>query len=259
MLISDPYRRYQVYEPRLYRHKFNRDRFLLFSVNVEESDLLIGVTPSSFSPEMLRFCEEYLRLLRSELITVIQEYPNFLANLTPGEFLNVQSELASEMIAASERCGVGPMAAVAGAIAQSLGRQIIRYFSPEELFLENGGDIFLTAKEDITVTVGAGESLLSAKLGFRIDADSTPLGICSSSGRIGPSLSFGQSDATTVICKNAAYADAWATALGNLIGCEEDIEQVLEMSKLKPEIEAALIILGDKIGLVGKYPLGLVK
>jgi uncharacterized protein len=259
MLISDPYRRHQVYEPRRYRHKFNRDRFLLFSVKVEESDLLIGVSPVSFSPDILRFSEEYLRLLRSELIAVIQQHPNFLANLSPGEFPDISSDVALEMIAASEKCGTGPMAAVAGAIAQALGRQIIRYFSPQELFIENGGDIFLKMEEAITITIGAGDSPLSGKLGFRIEAESTPLGICTSSGRIGPSLSFGQSDATTVICKNAAYADAWATALGNLIGGEEDIEPVLEMSKLEPEIEAALIIFGDKIGLAGKHPLGLVK
>ncbi len=259
MLISDPYRRHQVYEPRLYRHKFNRDRFMLFSVKVEESDLLIGVTPSSFSPDMLRFSEEYLRLLRSELLSIIQEYPNFLANLTPEDFPNINSELALEMMAAANKCGTGPMAAVAGAIAQSIGNQIIRYFTPAELFIENGGDIFLKTDEAITITIGAGDSPLSGKLGFRLEADSTPIGICTSSGHIGPSLSFGQSDAVTVICKNAAMADGWATALGNLVGGEEDIEPVLEMAKLEQEIEAALIILGDKIGLIGKHPLGLVK
>lgn len=258
MLFTDPYRRYYSHEIRDYRGK-ETNRFALFQIQVEESDLQIGISPESYQPDIIPFIRESLQVIRRELEEIIRETPDFLANLTPAPFPQITHPLARQMILASEQAGTGPMAAVAGAISEYIGSQIIKYFNPDELFVENGGDIFLKCNLPLVVGIGAGSSPLSGKLGFFIEAEETPLGICTSSGKVGPSLSFGQCDAATVIAKNAALSDAFATALGNRVSGEEDIKDALAYIKSHDDIFTALVILDQKLGVVGHHQLSILK
>ena len=121
------------------------------------------------------------------------------------------------MAMAGEKAGVGPMAAVAGAFSEEIGKTLLRTFPINELVVENGGDIFLKLEKPLVLSVYAGTSVLSEKIGIEIPAQETPLGVCTSAGTVGPSHSFGKADAVMVACKNTAVADAFATALANQV------------------------------------------
>ncbi|MCK5434567.1 MAG: UPF0280 family protein, partial [Dehalococcoidales bacterium] len=78
-----------------------------------------------------------------------------------------------------------------------------------------------------------------------------PLGICTSSGTVGHSLSYGKADAVVVLSKSATLADAAATAIGNLIVQAGDIPNGLEFANGIDGLKGVIIIKGDKVGLWG--------
>lgn len=105
------------------------------------------------------------------------------------------------------------------------------------------------------VGIFAGQSAYSGKLALEIASKEEGLGICTSSGSVGPSLSFGRADACVVICNSAILADAWATRLGNEVKSASDVDRALSLVKDKPEIKGVIIIIGDKIGVWGEIKL----
>jgi len=144
------------------------------------------------------------------------------------------------------------MAAVAGAISECLGQYLLRY--SQELIIENGGDIFLRTIKERNVLLFAGNSPLSLKLAIRIPPRTT-VGICTSSGTVGHSLSFGRADAVCVLSPSSALADAAATALGNLVQSPKDVPYVLKKGKNIEGIEGIVIIIGETLGVWGKYEI----
>ena len=144
---------------------------------------------------------------------------------------------------------------MAGAIAESVGTSL-RAFS-RNVIVENGGDVFLSTERETTVGLFAGKSPLSMRLGLRISPEQTPCGLCTSSGQVGPSLSFGQADAVTVWASSTALADAAATALANRVVAPEDIEPTLDVARSTEGLKGALVVLRDRIGVWG--PIELVR
>jgi uncharacterized protein len=163
------------------------------------------------------------------------------------------------MAAASEIAGVGPMAAVAGLFAREVGEAILKNFSVEEMVIENGGDIFVLLKNELVLSVFAGDSPLSERIGLVIPSETGKIGICTSAGTVGPSLSFGKADAVVVICEDAVLADAFATAFGNKVKSPNDVEKVINLSEKYPEILSLLIICEDKIGIKGDFEMRILK
>ena len=147
------------------------------------------------------------------------------------------------------------MSAVAGAVALYIANALKRHFGVKEVIIENGGDIYADILEDIDVSVFAGASPLSEKVGLHINASQAPLGICTSSGTVGPSLSFGKADAVMIICKDVLLADSYATAFANFVRKAEDINPVLEKIGKIEDIISAVLIKDDKMGAVGKFEL----
>jgi len=141
------------------------------------------------------------------------------------------------------------MASVAGVIAEYVGRRLLPY--SDEVIIENGGDIFVKKNSAVTVAVFAGKSPLSLKIGLRIDPCGLPIALCTSSGTVGHSLSFGKADAVCVISRSCALADAAATSVGNQVKSKHDIENALEFGKSIPGVTGLLIIIGDKLGAWG--------
>jgi len=148
---------------------------------------------------------------------------------------------------------VGPMAAVAGAIAEAVGRELLNFSS--EVIVENGGDIFLCHKKTRHIGIYAGDSPLSGKLALEIEPEDTPLGVCTSSGTVGHSLSFGKADAAIVISPSTALADAAATAVGNLVKTAEDMPRAIEFVREVEGLTGIAIIVGDKMAVWGKINL----
>ena len=158
-------------------------------------------------------------------------------------------KIVKAMAAATAKVGVGPMAAVAGAIAEFVGEELLAY-SPE-VIIENGGDIYIKSLKKRTIGIYAGNSPLTGKIGLEIEAKDTPVGVCTSSGTVGHSLSFGKADAATVIARSATLADAAATALGNIVKTPEDVTKAIAFARNIEGIKGVVIIIGDRMGIWG--------
>jgi hypothetical protein len=244
---------------RTYRNHFAHDRFRSFVVNYKETDLWIGVDPASFSDEM----KDVSFLKVKELRLVLEEYllkdPVFGKTFDPHRVEPNAPEIVKTMAEAANMAGVGPMAAVAGAFSEAVGRHLMKQFDIQELVIENGGDIFLKIERNLLMSVYAGNSPLSEKIGIEIQPSESPFGVCTSAGTVGPSISFGKADAVMIICRNTALADALATGFGNQIKTPEDVLAVIGQTEQFPEILSAVIICQEKIGIRGKFEMKLIK
>lgn len=240
----------------IYRSRVNRERFSGFRVVYLETDTWVGVDRDTpVSGEDIHACHRHVARLRTRLDSYIQQHGEFLASLKPVTVHPDSPRIIRDMARASRAAGVGPMAAVAGAVAQELGRFLIRRLGPRELVVENGGDMFVMLSEPMNVSVYAGSSPLSGKVALRLEGSGRSMGICTSSATVGPSMSLGRADALTVVSDNAALADAHATALCNRIRSPSDLSAVLTEAGSKPGIESVLAIMGDRVASVGRHAL----
>ena len=238
-----------MYEPRTYRHWVKGKDLVSFNVVVKETDLSVRAS-KNLKSKTLRLVLKY----RGALERYIERHPLFLTSLEPLPGDEDAPLIVKSMLESAIKAGVGPMAAVAGAIAEFVGTELLA-FSPE-VIIENGGDIYLKSLKKRKVGIYAGKSPLSGKIILEIEAKETPLGICTSSGTVGHSLSFGKADAVVVLAKSATLADAAATAIGNLIKQPEDIPEGIEFARSIKGLKGLLIIKDDKVGLWGEIKLG---
>lgn len=248
-----------VSEPRWYREQMNSKRFKPFTVKYLETDLWIGIDENSYLHSIKKFCLEKIRLYRQQLDNYILINKYFKTSFVPLPFDPSAPEIARDMMLKSQNSSVGPMACVAGAFSDFLGREIIENFNPAELIIENGGDVFILSREDMKVAVYAGKSPLSGKIGINIPSEYTPLGVCTSSATVGPSVSLGKTDATMVVCSSAALADGYASFFGNQVSSPSDIDKVINSAKNVPKIISAIIVCQDKFGICGKLKLEIFR
>ncbi|OGO42802.1 MAG: thiamine biosynthesis protein ApbE [Chloroflexi bacterium RBG_16_60_22] len=235
-------------EPRTYRHWIEGKDLVPFNVTVRETDLYIRAA-ANLQRKAHRLVVKY----RAQLEGYIRRVPEFMTSLEPIEVPPDAPHIVRQMAEAGQQAGVGPMAAVAGAIAEGVGRELLD-FSPE-VIVENGGDIFLKVRRQRTVGIYAGKSPLTGKLGLEIGARETPLGICTSSGTVGHSLSFGKADAVVVMAGSTALADAAATAICNRVSKAGDIEAAIGFGRGIGGLKGLVIIIGEDIGAWGDVRL----
>jgi uncharacterized protein len=248
MSSDDPMIQPVLYEPRTYRDLDATDRFKAFRVVVETSDLYVKAL-SSLEKET----EALIRESRARIKWAIERRPDFLKSLVPLAEDPADSPVVLAMIRAGQKAGTGPMAAVAGAVAEFVGKGLLS-LSPE-VIVENGGDIFLKVDGPAIIGLFAGSSPFSGRIGLRIESTPIPLGICTSSGTVGPSLSLGVADAATIVSHDVALADAVATGVGNRVHKPEDLRGAVEWGMKVPGIDGVLAILGDKIAALGDIEL----
>jgi len=237
-----------VYEKRNYREWVKTDDLVQFEVIVKETDLLV-----SAERDLSRETRKSVLKYRYQLETYVSMNPEFEKSLIPLEEDPGVPEIVEEMIRTSRLANVGPMAAVAGAIAESVSKDLLKL--SREVIVENGGDIYLVASKERTIGIYAGDSPYSLKLGITVHPEETPLGVCTSSGTVGHSLSFGKADAVCILSKSAALADVAATSVGNIVRGKKDIELGLERGKEIEGVLGTLIIVEDKIGIWGNIRL----
>lgn len=236
------------YEERTYRNKISNQILEAFHVTIRETDLFI-LADSDYTDLALQSVHKH----RGYIESYIKYHPDFLTSLIPLKQDNYSPDIVREMLKSAFIANVGPMASVAGAIADCVGRDILK--ESENVIIENGGDIFIKTKEEVTVGVFAGESPLTYKVKILIRPDEMPVGVCTSSGTVGPSLSFGRADAVCILSKSAAMSDAAATAIGNLVKSKNDIKNALELGINIEGVSGILIIIGDQMGILGKIEL----
>lgn len=249
-----------VYEPREYR-KLHREADLHhFQVCVGETDLDIGIKKSQFKADFVRMTTEYVTKERQMFQEYLEKHPAFLTTLEPWPLDAAagkeQQHIPAAVVAmceAAELAGVGPMAAVAGWFAQRTGLFLTRF--SKDVIVENGGDIWLKTSRIRKVSIFAGTSPFSQRIGLEIRPVNTPLGICTSSGTVGHSLSFGCADAVVILAPSAVLADAVATAAGNRVQGVADLQKTVEWALTVPGVTGAVAILGDKLAAHGEVRL----
>ncbi len=237
-----------MFSNRDYRVKSKRKDLVPFIVTVKETDLYIQAC-SDLSDTALR---SVLRQ-RGYIETHMTLDPQFKTSLKPIEGIESAPAIVMEMIEAGKKAGVGPMAAIAGAISEFAGQSLLKY--SKEVIVENGGDVFFKTASHTVFTIFAGTSPLSMKIGVRIAPRNTSMGLCTSSGTVGHSTSFGKADAVTVISPSCALADAAATALANIVKTERDIKRAIDAGQQIPGVEGLVIIKGEKLGVWGDLEL----
>ncbi|MDA3832838.1 MAG: UPF0280 family protein, partial [Spirochaetales bacterium] len=200
--------------PRWYRERMGKGRFTSWRVAVGESDLWIGIDSESASlldeSRVRQAVHGILIADRNCILCYGAEHPGFLTSFEPLPEDPLAGRIISGMLKAGKQAGIGPMGAVAGAVAQSVGQQLSEIFNLREIVVENGGDVFMELARDLHMNIYAGDSPLSGELGVCVPVAAAPLGVCTSAGTVGHSFSRGRADAVTVSCRDAALADAWA-------------------------------------------------
>lgn len=233
------------YQPRFYRSYHKSNSLKSYQITIEQSDLYIASTNLTD-----KLAVTALQDAREIIQSYIIKNPNFLSSLKP---VNLSSDipLISWMLNASKVCSVGPMAAVAGSVSRFVGEALLK--ENDEVIVENGGDIFMSSNVARNILVYAGNSPVSMKMAIEIPEGT--YGMCTSAGKVGPSLSFGQADAAIVLSKDCSLSDAAATQLGNFIKNESDIESAVNRIISLPNILGAMAISNDKIAAAGQITL----
>ena len=214
----------------------------------------------TYKEAVFRICCNRFDAVTAEIVNqrrILDDYidchPAFRDSFEPVELLSGAPEVAHRMARAARLVGVGPMAAVAGAMAQCAAEAGLKA-GAGEVIVENGGDIYLKAAEPVIIALNAGTAKLSNRLGFSLQPDDTPISICSSSGQMGHSTSLGTCDLATVVAKDAALADAAATQAANLVNSEEDVNSALECIAAIEGIDGVVIVKAERVGLAGNLP-----
>ncbi|GAB7080059.1 UPF0280 family protein [Megalodesulfovibrio paquesii] len=242
-----------------------------FQLVQAQSDLHI-VASALPDVDLAALASQSLRAARSMIQTAIDLDPAFQPALTPLRAAEGAPALIQAMCEAATLCGVGPMAAVAGVVAEHVARALAAAGCRTAL-VENGGDLFLLADTPRVVAVLPDPSRLTSQthqgqrdekkagLGLALAPDDLPCSICSSSATIGHSLSFGRAELVAVRSPSAAMADAAATALANRLRSGQDIPAVLRhaqtLAELPPpmRVEGVLAVCQGRIGAWGKVEL----
>lgn len=236
------------YEARTYRRSLKPTDLVSFHATVRETDLWISAE-ENLEKETLDLVFE----CRQQIESYIRLHPEFETSLSPLNEDPCAPTIVKNMIDAAKQVNVGPMASVAGAIAQYVADGLLR--AARQVIVENGGDIFLKTDRPAIVSILAGSSPFSGKLGLKIPVRLMPLGVCSSSATVGHSLSLGSADVCCILSPSAALADGAATALGNRVRKKKDLESGAAWAGRIQGILGGVIILGDSLSAWGDIEL----
>jgi ApbE superfamily uncharacterized protein (UPF0280 family) len=231
-----------------YRKRAHPKGLISRRILIKETDLLV-----SAATDLSEQAKDRVYHYRRHLEDYIKRRPEFLSTILSYPEDPFAPPIVREMIRATRRFAVGPMAAVAGAIAQFVGTDLLDY--SEEVLVENGGDIFVKTKRPATVSIFAGSSPLTNRLGLVLQPERMPLGVCTSSGTVGHSLSLGIADAVCVVASSASIADAAATALGNKVTSKSKLASEIESFKGYEDIRGAVVVIGETVASWGEIEL----
>ncbi|MBA4390720.1 MAG: hypothetical protein C0399_07265 [Syntrophus sp. (in: bacteria)] len=217
---------------------------ICYEVQHKETDLFCCT-----KTDISRFIRERVFFYRHQLEEYISMKPLFMETLEPLENDPIAPALVREMIETSALLNVGPMATVAGAVAEFVGKDIMPL--SDTFIIENGGDIYLKTDVERVIQIYAKDSPFSEKIGIKLKPCSFPYGVCTSSATVGPSLSFGKADAVCIIATSALFADGLATCLGNIVKKKDDIALAIEKGRQLSGVMGILIVFGEHLGVWG--------
>lgn len=223
--------------------------------NIYEKEININSTHILIKSDIQRNMEDYIIKQRKIVSDEIKRNPSF-DGYNPVEQIN-SPRILEIMTNAGIIAEIGPMSAVAGSISQ-VCLEYLQEYGTKFTILENGGDIAMKTNKEINMAIYAGKSAFSNSIGLKIKAKKDGYGICTSSGTVGPSKSFGKSDATIVFSKEASISDSLATRIGNYANGNNDediVNNALEKAEDYTEfIDGVIVIKGDYLAKVGHVP-----
>jgi ApbE superfamily uncharacterized protein (UPF0280 family) len=235
------------YQRRFYRKGHSADGLLRSHLVVQETDLEVFTD----RPVDISWLRERVRLYRRQIEGYIARDKRFLSALKPINIELAAPLIVRQMAAAAKKANVGPMAAVAGALAEFVAEDLYRK-GCQEVIIENGGDIYLKTRRARNIGIYAGRKSSWQDLRLKVRPEDTPLAVCTSSGTVGHSLSFGRSDAAVILSRNGCLADALATACANMINSAEDLTRVIGFASSIRGVSGAVILFGNKLASWGK-------
>lgn len=237
-------------EKRSYRSLIKKKGVTSFEVIAGESDLWISLPKSKVSNLKLlkKRLTDYLISIRTQLLSYGKKHLEFLGSLKPVSTDILSPLIVKEMADASKTVGVGPMAGVAGGVNKFMGKKLMELGFPH-FTIENGGDVFVSSNKPLTSAIIVGNPELDGKVG--IEVPEGKWGLCSSSSKIGHSLSFGNTQISTALAVNPIVADCAATLLGNSRTEGEFIEKCKSLN----ELEGALGLINGKFIIFGNLKL----
>jgi len=246
------------YQNKFYRNFEDSSRWVNFQVKVDTTDLFISGNcddTKNFQgiKKMTQSAFKKVKQLRKDLDNHLKQNESFLFSFRPLKIFKTDSFLVKRMYQASNLAQVGPMAAVAGGIAELVGKTLLK--ESKEIMVENGGDLWLKVSEEVIINIFTNNIFFKDKINLKIYSKQTPAGICTSSGRLGPSFSYGRADAVTILAKDAFLADAVATSAANKIKIKKDIEPTLDYALSIAGVWGVVVVLGDQLALKGDLEL----
>ena len=202
--------------------------------------------------------EDYIYSIRADLKSHIAHNQYFLHAMKPLKpKTDDLSPIVERMYESSDLCDVGPMACVAGTVSELSLDYLISCGSKNSI-VENGGDIAVINSRTVLCGIFSNNPVLGNDIAFKIKKRHKPLGICTSSGKMGHSISFGLSDSVTVISKSPSIADGLATRIANGVNGEDSQERVyagLETADDYDDLfEGVLIVCGGNVATMGRLP-----
>ena len=228
----------------MYRSVIAANDLVRSRVVVKETDLLV------LSERDIRdLVRDIVLTQRDRLEQYIGGSPSFRASLLPMVVSDTAPGIVKAMASAGHAARVGPMAAVAGAVCDAVAAGVGD--GVRELILENGGDLYVATARERIVGIFTGKEVRGGAIGLRVAPERTPIGICTSSGRIGHSLSLGDSAAATVVARSCALADAAATAVGNRVRGSQGVREGLAAARDIPGVLGVVVVRDGQLGAWG--------
>jgi len=232
------------YTNRTYRNHLYSHNLTSFEVKIKETDLYI-----SAESDLSEYARRSILTFRSHIEEYGRIHKGFFESFHPVPDDVLAPPIIRAMFSASRSANVGPMAAVAGAMAQFVAEDV--EVKSSQVIVENGGDIYANINDILRVGLFAAESPLSNKLILKVKPEFMPIGICTSSATVGHSTSLGNADAVCVLSRSAALADAAASAIGNQVKGAKDIKRAIEMGSRIEGVQGIVVVIGKNMGAFG--------
>ncbi len=239
-------------EDRFYRRWHSIKSGTAYEVRFRQTNLWVR-SSRNFSREVLNTVVEIHRTLT----LYASKNPAFFPSLKPLPRDPLAPPVVKRMLQVAQETGVGPMASVAGLIAELVGKRLMELDPDSEIVVENGGDCFIFSDRSVVVEIlpGYRKAIEKPSLRISVEPEYMPVSLCTSSSKIGHSLSFGAASAVTVLSEDGAFADAAATSICNQLKSQKQLEELLEIWGKKEKIQGLVAIVNDCIGFMGNVKL----
>lgn len=234
-----------------YRSLLSQNDMVRFSLCWKYSDIVISIDKENWHDAIPYLALMALKHAYSNLETY--RHPEWFSSYKPIDAYPNAPLLLKRMSEAAHSADVGPMAAVAGAIADLLLETLSNAYTFSFCSIENGGDCAIVSTRATYVALASESARFQGFLTLELPPGHW--GVATSSGTVGHSINFGQADTCTIVASSGALADAWATRCSNAIHDKSTLEQTAWLVDTTDQIDAFFGCIGEHMCYKGKFKL----